>query len=193
MTEVAPNARKMFQATGIQNGMMFMQCKVKDGKCLVYDIGYRLTGSLEYKIFHQVCGYDPLEMMIRFAVTGKMDHTRVADKMNPYLGHYCYNISRLCAPGKIAAITGRETALQYPGVIDVVTAHFPGEIITPEMKGLLAQITVRVLGVSSSREGLYHDIQQIQGMIDIVSDQGESLALAGVEKDDIDGELAEIN
>ena len=33
-----------------------------------------------------------------------------------------------------------------PKVEDVVVAHIPGETITEKMKGLLAQITVRVLG-----------------------------------------------
>ncbi len=192
LSEVAPNARKMFQAAGIRNGMMFMQCKVKDGQCLVYDIGYRLTGSLEYKILHEACGYDPLEMMIRFALTGHMAEENIADKVNPYLGRYCYNVSRLCAPGKIAAITGREEALKYPGVLDVVTAHFPGETITQEMKGLLAQITVRVLGISTSLEDLYKDIQHVQGLIKIISDEGEDLSLEGVEETDLDGALSDI-
>ncbi|MCD7919384.1 MAG: ATP-grasp domain-containing protein [Clostridiales bacterium] len=192
LSAVVPKARRMFQSVGVKNGMMFMQCKVLDGECLVYDIGYRLTGSLEYKILKATCGYDPMEMMIRFALTGKMAEKKVKEKVNPYLGKYCYNVSRLCAPGKIAEITGCKQMLCYPGVIDVVTAHQPGEVITEKMKGLLAQITVRVLGTSESIEGLYNDIGHVQRKIQILSETGENLSLNGVEGSDLDGVLADI-
>lgn len=193
LEKVVPKAKEMFKSVGIKDGMMFMQCKVLDGECLVYDIGYRLTGSLEYKILQATCGYDPLEMMIRFALTGHMAEESIAEKVNPYLGRYSYNISRLCAPGKIDRITGREDVSKYPGVIDVVTAHEPGEIITEKMKGLLAQITVRVLGTSASLEAMYQDIETTQKQIQIISDRDEDLALAGVEPSDLDGVLADIN
>ena len=70
--EVEENCKRMFNHLGLKDGMMFMQCKIEDGTCYVYDLGYRLTGSLEYKILERVCGYNPLEMMICHALTGKM-------------------------------------------------------------------------------------------------------------------------
>ena len=48
--EVEENCKRMFRYLGLKDGMMFMQCKVEDGTCYVYDLVYRLTGSLEYKI-----------------------------------------------------------------------------------------------------------------------------------------------
>ncbi len=70
----------MFRHLGIKDGMMFMQCKLKDDVCYVYDLGFRLTGSLEYKILERVCGYNPLEMMICHALTGRMGDDSIADK-----------------------------------------------------------------------------------------------------------------
>lgn len=193
LEEVVPNAKKMFASAGIKNGMMFMQCKILDGECLVYDIGYRLTGSLEYKNLHATCGYDPMEMMIHFAVTGKMMDGDLSALVNPYLGKYTYNVSRLCAPGKIGAITGLAETAAMPGVIDAVPAHQPGEEITQAMKGLLAQITVRILGTSNSMDEVYRDIDQIQKQIRLLSDTGEDLSLDGIEEDDVTGMLADIH
>ena len=94
LAETAPKMEKMFKDNGIRNGMMFMQCKVEDGCCLVYDIGYRLTGSLEYKIQKSVCGYDPVEMLIHFAITGKMCDENTEKRIDPFLGgKYAYNVS----------------------------------------------------------------------------------------------------
>ena len=54
--QIEPNVQRMFEAADIRNGMMFMQCKVEDGVCVVYDIGFRLTGSLEYSMLEASCG-----------------------------------------------------------------------------------------------------------------------------------------
>ena len=87
----------MFRSVGIKNGMMFIQCKVVDGDCLVYDIGYRITGSLEYIIFKKVYGYDPLDMLIRYALTGNMEISDIIQLIDSYLGgRYAYNIPILC-------------------------------------------------------------------------------------------------
>ena len=85
---IEENCKKMFRSVGIQNGMMFMQCKVEDDTCIVYDIGYRLTGSLEYKILKEVCDFDPLEMLIYFSVTGKMAPESIASRVDPFFGGY---------------------------------------------------------------------------------------------------------
>ncbi len=185
--DVEENCKRMFRYLGIRDGMMFMQCKVENGTCYVYDIGFRPTGSLEYKILKRVCGYDPLEMMILHALTGRMGEKNIADKVNPMFAAPAFNVSCLCAPGTIKEIKGVEEVKSFPEVEDVVIAHYPGEIITEKMRGLLAQITVRVLGSVKEREELLPVMQQINKTIHIVGENGEDLLLLGVEGDDIEG------
>ena len=185
--EVEENCKRMFHHLGIKDGMMFMQCKVEDGTCYVYDLGYRLTGSLEYKILKRVCGYDPLEMMIEFALTGKMGEESIADKATPEFKTPAFNVSCLCAPGTIKEITGVDEVKAMPEVEDVVIAHTPGETITDQMKGLLAQITVRVLGSVGDTEHLLPIMQKIDNTIHIVGSEGEELLLPGIEYNDVNG------
>ena len=185
--EVEENCKRMFQHLGLKDGMMFMQCKVEDGRCYVYDLGYRLTGSLEYKILERVCGYNPLEMMIHFALTGKMGGESIADKAVPEFKTPAFNVSCLCAPGTIKSITGIDRVKEMPEVEDVVIAHAPGETITEQMRGLLAQITVRVLGSVASKENLLPIMQRIDDTIHIIGKNGEQLLLPGIEYGDIDG------
>lgn len=185
--EVEENCKKMFRALDIKNGMMFMQCKVEDGTCYVYDLGFRPTGSLEYKILKRVCGYDPLEMMIRHSLTGVMGNEDIASKVNPLFDSPAFNVSCLCSPGTIKNITGIEDVKTLPEVEDVVVGHVPGETITEQMRGLLAQITVRVLGSVSKKEDLLPIMQKIDNTIGITGEKGENLLLPGVEYGDIDG------
>ena len=185
--EVEENCKRMFNHLSIKNGMMFMQCKVENGTCYVYDIGFRPTGSLEYKILKRVCGYDPLEMMIRYSLTGVMGNEDIAAKVNPQFVSPAFNVSCLCAPGTIKDIVGVEEVKEFPEVEDVVIGHVPGETITEQMRGLLAQITVRVLGSVSNLEELLPIMQKINNTIQIVGDNGDNLLLPGIEYSDIDG------
>lgn len=192
LAETAPKMEKMFRSVGITNGMMFMQCKKVDGECWVYDIGYRLTGSLEYYNLKEMCGYDPLDMLIRFALTGDMGEPDIARKADPYFGgKYTYNVSLLCKPGKIAKIMGLDEIEKLPGVIKVVVAHPEGDEITQKMKGLLAQITVRILGRADDIEGMKSEMLEIQKLAHVISDTGEEMILPGMDESDYVGTIYE--
>lgn len=192
LENTAPNVEKMLAYTGVKNGMMFMQCKLENDELIVYDIGFRLTGSMEYKILNRVCGFDPLKMMINFALTGSMSKEDISEKVDAgfiHSGKYAFNVSLLSKPGKIADIIGCDDVMAMPQVEDVVIAHYPGEEITESMKGLLAQITVRILGTADSIEEMKQTMFKIYDIIDIISDEGESLKLMGLEVSDVDGTL----
>lgn len=185
--EVEEPCKRFFRHLCIKDGMMFMQCKVVDDTCYLYDLGFRLTGSLEFKILRRVCGYDPLEMMICHALTGKMGDESIEGKVNPLFASYAFNVSCLCAPGTIKEITGIEVVKAMDEVEDVVIAHFSGETITENMRGLLAQIAVRVVGSVNNKEVLLPVMQRIGDTIHLIGENGEDLLLRGIEYNDIEG------
>ncbi len=192
LEETAPKMKKMFQTLGMRNGMMFMQCKNVNGECLIYDIGYRLTGSLEYINLKKICGYDPLDMLINFALTGDMGEPNIASKVDPYLGgKFAYNVSLLCKPGKIKKIIGLREIESLPGVIEVVVAHPEGDEITQNMRGQLAQITVRVLGEADDINVMKNEMLEIQRLAHVISDTGEEMILPGMEELDYVGMIYE--
>lgn len=192
MKEEAPKMEAMFRSVGIKNGMMFMQCKIIDGTCVVYDIGYRLTGSLEYINLKRMCGFDPLDMMITFALTGETGEPDIRKKIDPYLGgKYSYNVSLLCKPGKVAEIKGLEKIKEIPGVFEVVVAHPVGDTITEAMKGRLAQITVRILGGADDITTMKNEMLDIQKVAHVISDTGEEMILPGMEESDYVGTIYE--
>lgn len=192
LKETAPKIEKMLHFLGVKNGMMFMQCKVVDGVCYIYDIGYRLTGTLEYINLKHMCGYDPMDMLIHFALTGTMGEPDIDQKVDPYLGgEYTYNVSLLCKPGKIAEMKGIEEIKKLPGVFDAVIAHPVGDTITEAMKGRLAQITVRILGKASSVAEMKTTMIKIQKLAHIISEDGEEMILHGLEETDFTGVVYE--
>ena len=176
--EVVPRVKEMLRSIGIKNGMMFMQCLVEDGNCIVYDIGYRLTGSLEYKLLDKVCGYNPLDMMIKFALTGSMYEGDLEALINPDFDQYAANITFLVKPGVIGKIIGVEEIKKVPGVIDAVLAHVEGDEIPESAIGTLKQIVLRAFAVAETKEELAKIIDKVHGLFHVYSDKGEDMLLS---------------
>lgn len=186
ISETYPNFCRMLNSIDVKNGMMFVQCKVVDSVCYAYDIGYRLTGSLEYINLYETCGYNPLEMMINFAIYGKMTDEEIDNKIDPYLhGRYAYNVSCLANKGTIREIKGIETVLNYPFVDRLFLSHLPGERITEEMEGRLSQIAIRVLGHADSKDDVYDCMREIHDGISILSEDNQELLMDGLNEGDL--------
>ena len=189
MKETDQNVKEMFRSLGMKNGMVFMQCLVQDNECIVYDIGYRLTGTLEYKLMNEIDGYDPLEMLIRFALTGKMSEKGLKEIVNPIWKQYACNVSFLMKPGTIEEIKGIEKIKEIPGVVDAVLAHEIGDTLPEEAKGMLKQIMLRVFAVAENENELKVISNKIHDTLEVISTENESLLLEGFDTNDLEGEL----
>ena len=187
---IAPRVEEMLASQGVRDGMMFMQCIVRDGVPFVYDIGYRLTGSLEQHITRHVAGYSPMDMLLRHAVTGRMtDDPAIWEKVEAGLKAYAYNVSCLMAPGTLDHFEGLDALDADPTVIKYVKAHVEGETLPPEARGELRQITLRVLGAVDEARDLEPAMLRVQDAVRIVSDEGEDLKLPGLESTDFQGNV----
>lgn len=190
--KIFPKVKNMLASMNIQNGMMFMQCFVEGDEVLVYDIGYRLTGSLEYHLLSKICGYNTMEMLIRFALSGKMvEEGFDRKKLTPYWPSYGCNVSYLIEPGTIKSIKGFETLCELPGVVAAVKAHEEGEALLESAQGTLKQIAIRAFGVSSSIETLKNLLTQMYQAIEITSNDGSGMLLPGLNTEEVERKLNE--
>lgn len=190
--EVAPRVRAMLSSVGVRDGMMFMQCCVQDGLPYVYDIGYRLTGSLEHHITHAVAGYSAMDMLLHFAVTGRMtDDSQIWEKVERGLYAPCYNISFLMRPGTVGSFRGLDVLDADPSVIAYVKAREEGETLPVSARGQLTQIVLRVLGRVEFANDLKSTMIALQGAVDVISPEGNALLLPGLEPRDFDSNVLE--
>lgn len=189
MEETDSKVKEMFRSLGMKNGMVFMQCLVKDGKSIVYDIGYRLTGTLEYKLIDAVSGYDPLEMLIRFALTGKMSGQNLTEQINPIWEKYACNVSFLMNPGTIKEIKGLDKIREIPGIVDVTLAREEGETLPESSKGMLAQIMLRVFATAETEDELKQKLDDIYHQLTVIGENKENLLLEGLDVAEVDGVL----
>lgn len=175
--EVHPKFVKLFKKLKIQNGMMFIQCFIDDdGNCIPYEPGFRLTGSLEYILLDEVQGYNPLAMMINYAFTGKMYNNDEIIKINP-ITKKCYNISCLIKPGTIKEIKGIQELKKIGGIIDIFSSYEPGDTISEDAWGKLAQIGVRFFVVPKDDKDYTNIQKEIEKRLCVMSQNGENMVI----------------
>ena len=185
LEEVAPRVREMLADAGVRNGMMFMQCIVRDGLPYVYDIGYRLTGSLEHVITKDAVGFSPMDMLLSFAVTGRMtEDPDITEKIERARCVPAFNVSFLMRPGVPGSYDGLEAVEVDPVVISCVPARAIGEELPFEAVGELRQIALRVLGRVDHVEQLKEAVLRVQYALRILSPAGEDLTLPGFTESD---------
>lgn len=158
----------MFKSIGLKNGMLFIQGLIENGVWYPYDMGYRLTGSLEYKLMEKVAGFNPLDMLIDFAVTGHMESSySLKPKYDAHWTNRAYNLSVLAKPGRIHKIEGVESIGKMPGVIEAVLAHNEGDTIEDKAVGTLSQIILRVLYVADTEENANQLVENIRAIFKV--------------------------
>ena len=178
----APAVGAMLREWGVRDGMMFLQCFVDCDKFRIYDIGFRPTGSLEYAVLERACGYNPLKCLIRHAVTGEMSAGGASLPVDPRLGGaWGYNVSRLMRPGRIGRMEGIGELSAVPGVAKVFASYIPGEELPSAALGELRQIAVRVIGVASSLDAMLGEVDVVQRLVRVFSDEGVDLLLPGLD------------
>jgi len=176
--KILKNVKEMFKSIGLRNGMLFMQNLVKDNICYVYDIGYRLTGSLEYILTEEVAGFNALEYLINFATTGNMlQGAKDAKKLRADWGKYCFNLTVLVKPGEIYGVEGVEQVRNIKGVFRVVENHVPGETIPESSLGTLDQIVLRVFCAVNKPNDIYEIVEKIKASYKVYDRHKKSLLL----------------
>lgn len=170
---------------GLKNGMLFIQSFVEEGNCIFYEIGFRLTGSLEYKLINHSCGYDVLKSMIHFSITGKMSDMSLGLVANPFFRKKYCNITLLAKPGKIGTIKGIDEAKNIENVIDIVLSYKEGDEIPHKLKGTLGQVIIRAFAFADDTEHLTKIMRQVVDAIEVQSEDGGDMLLPWLNTEDI--------
>ena len=161
---------------GVKNGMLFIQAFWKDEQCYIYDIGYRLTGTQEYNLISNICGYNPLEMLVDFSLTGHMGTTNIEGRINPFFyGKKAAIVTFLMRPGTISAFKGIETVEKIDGVIKFVLNHEVGETVPCSALGTLVQVAARAFVIAPSFEELHGIVCQVRKSFSVIGENGEAL------------------
>jgi len=175
----------MFKSIGVQNGMIFIQAFVKNGNFVFYEMGFRLTATLEYHILSKTNNINILEHLIRFAVSGKMSDNQIYKTTVPNSDKFGCNITFLIKPGIIGKIEGEHEISKLTGVTACFISYKEGDEIPEQAVGTLLQVVGRVLLVASSKLELINVMDSIHRIFKVYSITGESMLLKTFDSKDL--------
>lgn len=176
-TTVDEKMKKAIQFMNLQNGMLFIQSIVKDKIIMPYDIGFRLSGTQEHVILESVCGYNPLKLLVDYALTGKFGDETLKEKINPHFDCAAAQITFLVKPATISKFEGIEEVEKMPQVIRVIKNKQEGETIPNSAFGTLNQVALRIFVKEQTSEKLNELIDYIRKQIKIISNNNEDIVI----------------
>ena len=167
----------MFKDLGFTDGLLFMQGYHNKNKVTFFEMGCRLGGS--YYAHEQEClGDNAIDMVIRYALTGKMvDDLSTISKSAAKYNKYAVDCNYLLKgeDETVAKILGIEKIKNLPGVINILKFHDVGYHYVKD-KTVDKPIFVVEL-VANSKEELIKRIDYVNKTIDVQNEKNESLLM----------------
>ncbi len=185
LNKLDEKVKKMFKALGMKNGMIFIQSFIEDDECVFYEMGYRLTGSLEHELLEKISGFNPMKMLLNFSITGKMDPENKLINANPRFNKWACNITFLVKPGKIGNIEGIEKILTYPEVVYALPSYKNGDIVPEEAKGTLQQVVLRVFAITNTKKELVQVMNKIHNTFSVKTDNNKNMLLETLDTNEL--------
>jgi len=168
----------MFKSIGLANGTFFMQALVdqEDDQIYFHEMGLRLSGGLFYQLFESVCGYNDVQMMIRYSLGGPIATPLDIEKIDPLMrGHVVGGVTIPLKPGIIASITGLEDLRACKQVVDITQYYSIGDEIKASSIGTLMQLFCRVKINAASADEYCDLIDFIQSTVRVEDSDGNDL------------------
>ena len=169
----------MAKNLGIKNTPIFMQGFVDGDTVRFYDPGIRFPGANYDELFTKATGVDHIQMIINFALTGKMqpyDEDMMASSYK--LNGFCS--MQLCVDaraGKIAVYDGFDEVAKLTETVLVAKKAKVGDVISEsgDIKQRIAEI---VLLLENDTEIIQSTIRKVQSMLKVKDEKGENMIVS---------------
>lgn len=174
LQKVHPRVCNMFKKLGISDGVFFMESFLQDGEFAFYEMGFRLNATMEYHFIEYFNHFNPLKMMLRYAVTGTMGE-KVGHQNNPHFPGKGCEIALILRKGVIHKIIGMDEIRKMPQVIHTIQYYETGDSI--KQTGSLDQNFARIKVVADTDELLENMINSIYSKVSVQDKNGVELLI----------------
>lgn len=173
--EVNENAKRMFEAMGLKNGLVMLQGFYKNGKFMFFESGYRLGGEQMYILTDYMWGVNSLKYMINYVLTGSMSDEIISIKDNARFPYPCCNYYMALKAGIIGKIEGYNEVKNMDGVLNITEIRKPGDTIVDT--NALDRIIYRFHVVGRTSEDLAKRLVNISNTIRVISINGDEMQI----------------
>ena len=177
LSDVNDKVTKMFSDLGFTDGLIFLQGHTNGDRITFYEMGARLGGSF-YNLEQAYLGYNPVDMVVRCALTGKMlnDIEDVPKDVAQYdkIAVVC-NYLLKGADETIAKIVGLEEMKKIPSYVSSILQRGAGFHYVADRTVDKPVICVYLL--ADNMEQAKKDIDQLNSVFDVYNENGVSLLM----------------
>lgn len=173
--EVEDKVINMFRSLGFKDGLYFLQGYSDGNKITFFEMGCRLGGSY-YDLERECIGIDPVDMTIRYALTGKM--TENINAIPARVGKYnnigvCVNYLLIGGEETITGINGIEEIKKMPSYVESEQRQFVGDHYKSDRT--VDRPVLSVYLVVADKKQLVKDVNYMNSVFTVVNAEGKSL------------------
>ncbi len=187
ISETDKKVCNMLQAMNIQNGVLFLQAFIENDSVRFYEPGFRLNGAQEHMIVSALTDIDAKELLLNYALTGKMGDKRVLELAAPdFHGKWACKLSPLIREGVIGKIEGVEEIKALEGVVDI----YPNYVNGDKVKGLgtQRQMAANIFIIADEKNTLKQRVQKVINTFKVFDENGNDMCLKPFDVQIIDKE-----
>lgn len=167
--------KKLFHSLCMKEGMVFMQAFNHGGHYIIYEMGYRLTGSIEHHLMGHAHHFNHMKAILDYAVGNPVDIAPLRDM--DINNCATANVTLLLSEGTIDHYEGLEEAKRMPGVLHIHLSYPTGTVIDSNIIGKLAQVGVRVLLYADNKPQLLQRMDAVKDAIRVISTENRDMLL----------------
>ena len=168
----------MFKDLGFKDGLLFMQGYSEGNRITFFEMGCRLGGSF-YNHEKECIGYDPVDMIIRYALAGKMvyDIDAIDKDVAKYSHKYALDCNYLLkgSDETVSEIKGIEEVKNLPSCISTIQYHEVGYHYSKDRTVDKPIFTAEI--VVDNMIKVKEDVAYINNVFDVLNERGESILI----------------
>ena len=169
----------MIQALGVKYGNLMFQGFEEKGKLYFHESGLRMGGEQFYVFAERLNGISSLELMIEFALTGKMTIYDAKTQDNYRFSKFCCNYYIPLKPGRIAKIEGVDEINAMPQLLQNRQFKFVGDEISATSS--LDRVIFRLHVMDDTKEKFARTLCKISDTVKILDENGNDMQLQKLE------------
>ena len=181
--DTEPAVIKMIQGLGVRYGNVMFQGFEENGKLYFHESGLRMGGEQFYVFAERLNGISSLELMIEFALTGKMTLYDVKTQDNYKFSKYCCNYYIPLKPGRITRIEGVDEINAMPQLLQNRQFKFIGDEISSTSS--LDRVIFRLHVMDDTKEAFAKTLCKISDTVKIYDQDGNDMQLQKLEYDTV--------
>lgn len=168
------NLENMFRDLGFDNLIGFLQGIYYEDKVYFFEPAVRFGGNTS-EIFNYYCNkVDIIGKFIEYSHEGRIRDDDL-DRITPYFGKFCCNLSLFLKPGTVSSIEGQEITEKIDGVVDFQRYCSEGMITEKDKGNSWSSVGFRIIMILNEKSDLKDRIEQIKDHLHVYDEKGTDM------------------